>query len=99
MRSARLALFLLAALGMSLYAHAQDDELFGEDFGAESSLFDDDGEWGFGEEEYGTEEIGIGDEDYGFDDWGYYDTNYDYATDDEGFGDFYGESDEGWFDF
>ncbi|MGF1633220.1 MAG: hypothetical protein ACFCVE_05165 [Phycisphaerae bacterium] len=34
------------------------------------------------------------DDAYDEDDYGYYDSDYDYSTDDDGFEDFYGDSDE-----
>ncbi len=61
-----------------------DDDLYDDEF------YD----YGYGYD--GLYDEGYYDYGYGFDDYGYYDTGYDWYTDDEWYGDWYGDADDDW---
>jgi hypothetical protein len=94
MRTARLAVFLAAALGLSLHAAAQDEAIW-ED-ADRTGWYDQqyDGERDIRVEEF-EQPIGV---DIGYDRYGAYDARFEYRTQDPGFDTFYGTADQGWFE-
>lgn len=58
---------------------------------ANGQIFEDEEENGIYSDDYGMAEVG-----YEEDGYGYYNSEYNWETDDEGFGDWYGESDDDW---
>ena len=96
-RIAALALTLPLALGVAAFGSAAFAQAAAEDIG------DEEWNWGWDDWELGEETVRDdaewgedwgGEQEFGEDEFGLFDTDYDWNVDDEGFGDWYGESDE-----
>ena len=75
------------------YSDYDDDEIETWDGGVGSEANDGDGYAGYESDDFGLDDE-VGDHSFSNDDYGMYDSDYDWTTSDEGFDDWFGDSDE-----
>lgn len=75
------------------YSDYDDDEIETWDSGVGGEADDGDGDAGYESDDFGLDDE-VGDDSFANDDYGAYDSDYDWITSDEGFDDWFGDSDE-----